>query len=182
MISIEARTLAMDLVPSLPDTQLRTRVSEIDALAELPGALADDVAQALDDAVARRFPLRRALPADLLGRLVERYGEDRVPEVAGRYARLRSAADQEAGLRSDPDVMREHLRQRAEMQRCVDECLQEPDVCTGVLRRRRAFVVRGRPVLIVTQRRVTAPCSIGLSTCQTLCGFDESDPEWAGER
>ncbi len=174
-IGVEARALASELSPRLAPDRLRAVVTAIDALADCPGASVSDVAEAFDDAFMRRFSPTPAVPLDLLRRIVERYGEDRVSEVASRYDRARASEERRVLLATNPEARRRDAERRSAHARCIAECMQEPDTCSGWVQRRRLVLSRGRPMILTTRRRYRTACSPSLETCRDVCGDDESE-------
>ena len=174
-IGHEAELLSQTLSSTTAEPLAEAAIRRIDALADLPGAPLSEVRDALSEAFAAGY-VRRPLPVTLAEVVLGRH-----PSLDGLALDLREQrqrAHDEAERARDPEAMREWARARAERTRCIDECLQEEDTCSGY--RQRVLVGRGG-VVLVSRVRVRGPCAMRLEDCQMGCGMDERDPEWAGE-
>ena len=135
-----------------------------------------EIAEALEEAFFSAYR-RRRLPTGLVEELLDRH-PSALEGVALRLRQQREADEAEQERAQDPELMREWARARAERTRCIDECMQEEDTCTGW--RQRLFVGPGG-ALVLRRERVQSACGMRLEDCQMMCGIDERDPEWAGE-
>jgi hypothetical protein len=172
----EAQILTQPLSWRTEASAAEATLRRVDALAELPGAPVDELGRTLQQAISAAYG-RRRLPEPLIERLIARYG-DVMDSVALDLRAQRERDAQEAAIARDPEALRERARARAELNRCIDECLNFEDTCTAY---RQRVLVSGGGRLYVQRQRVTTRCAARLEDCQMECGMDEHDPEYVGE-
>ena len=175
-IGHEATLLTQDISRTTSPDAVEGTLRRVDALAELPGAPLDELGRTLEQTLSAAYR-RRPMPEDLVERLIARHG-DVMDGIALRLREQRERDAADAALATDPEALRERARARAELNRCIDACLNFEDVCTGY---RQRVIVSGGGRLYVQRQRVTTRCAARLEDCQMECGMADDDPEYVGE-
>ena len=175
-IGHEGTLLTQDVSRTTPEAAVEATLRRVDALGELPGAPVDELGRTLEQTISAAYR-RRPMPEALIARLVARYG-DVMDGIALRLREQREREDAEVAIARDPEALRERARARAELNRCIDECLNFEDVCTGY---RQRVIVSSGGRLYIQRQRVTTRCGARLEDCQMECGMAEDDPEYVGE-
>jgi hypothetical protein len=172
----EATMLTQDITRTSPIDAVEATLRRVDALGELPGAPVAELGRTLEQTISAAYR-RRPMPDALIARLVARYG-DVMDSIALRLREQREREVAERAIAQDPEALRERARARAELNRCIDECLNFEDVCTGY---RQRVIVSSGGRLYIQRQRVTTRCGARLEDCQMECGMAEDDPEYVGE-
>ena len=172
----EATMLTQDITRSSAIDAVESTLRRVDALGELPGAPVAELGRTLEQTISAAYR-RRPMPDALIARLVARYG-DVMDSIALRLREQREREVAERAIARDPEALRERARARAELNRCIDECLNFEDVCTGY---RQRVIVSSGGRLYIQRQRVTTRCGARLEDCQMECGMAEDDPEYVGE-